>query len=137
MTDGLAFEVEMAAAHAEAVERVIAALKDEGFGVLTRVDLHDAFKQKLGVDFREYSILGACNPPLAHRALTASAEIGLLLPCNVTVEATAAGKATVRIVNPLEMMETGTTGSSPELQSVAREAAERLQRVAHALTAQG
>jgi uncharacterized protein (DUF302 family) len=136
MTDGIGLEIEMVASHAEAVDRVMAALKDEGFGVLTRVDLHDAFKEKLGVDFRKYSILGACNPPLAHRALTASAEIGLLLPCNVTVEATAPGQTTVRIVNPLQMMKTSGTGSDPALQAVAHEAAERLHRVAQALGGQ-
>lgn len=133
MTQGMALEVEVAGSHHDAVEQVVAALKQEGFGVLTRIDIHDAFKEKLGIEFREYSILGACNPPLAHRALTASAEVGLLLPCNVTVEATAPGREMVRIVNPLEMMKAGAGGGSPEVEAVATEAAERLRRVADAL----
>lgn len=134
MADDMALEIELAASHQQAVEQVTAALKAEGFGVLTRIDLHEAFREKLGVEFRKYSILGACNPPLAHRALSASAEVGLLLPCNVTVEATSAERATVRIVNPLEMMKMGGAGSSPEVDAVAHEAAERLRRVAASLS---
>lgn len=131
----LGLEIELPVSYAAAVERVTDALKQEGFGVLTRIDIHDAFKEKLGVEFREYSILGACNPPLAHRALSASTEVGLLLPCNVTVEATSPDRATVRIVNPLEMMRMGAADASPEVQAVANEAAERLQRVADTLAA--
>ena len=101
--------------------------------MLTRVDLHKAFKEKIGIDFRPYSVLGACNPPLAHRALSASAEVGLLLPCNVAVEASSADRSTVRIVNPLKMMKMWTVSENPEVQAVAQQAAERLRRVAEAL----
>ena len=134
MATSLSREIEVAAPHHQAVERVTEALKQEGFGVLTRVDIHEAFKEKLGVDFREYSILGACNPPLAHRALTASAEVGLLLPCNVTVEASSPSRTTVRIVNPLEMLGAGGAEGNQEIEDVAREAAARLGRVADTLS---
>ena len=88
----MAFEVTLHAPYAEALDRVIDALKVEGFGVLTRIDVHDTLKQKLDVDFREYAILGACNPPLAHKALSNRPDAGLMLPCNVIVEALEAGR---------------------------------------------
>jgi uncharacterized protein (DUF302 family) len=113
-----------------ALARVTEALKAEGFGVLTEIDVKDTLKKKLDVDFRPYKILGACNPPLAHRALTAAPEVGLLLPCNVTVTRLDDGRVQVSIVDPLAMM---SVVPSTELEPIADEARERLSRVIAAL----
>jgi len=129
---GMAYEVTIASPYAEALPRVIEALKVEGFGVLTRIDVHDAFKEKLGVDFRHYSILGACNPALAHRALSSRPDAGLMLPCNVIVEESGGGTL-VRIVDPAMMMQAGGLAGDPVLQEVGAEAELRLKRVAEAL----
>lgn len=112
--------------------RVTEALKAEGFGVLTEIDVKETMKKKLDVDFRPYKILGACNPRLAHRALTAAPEIGLMLPCNVTVSQLDDGRVQVSVVNPLAMM-----GVVPHdaLQPIAEEARELLERVVAALEA--
>jgi uncharacterized protein (DUF302 family) len=99
---------------------------------LTRIDVHDAFKEKLGVDFRNYSILGACNPPLAHRALSSRPDAGLMLPCNVVVEQSGDGTL-VRIVDPAAMMQAGGLAGDPVLLEVGAEAEVRLKRVAEAL----
>ncbi len=114
-----------------AVERTTAALKAEGFGVLTTIDVKQTLKQKLDADFRRYVILGACNPPLAHRALTTELEIGLLLPCNVIVYETQPGKTAVAAMAPLAAL--GVVGDNAELMSVAREADQRLRRALAAL----
>ena len=116
----------------ESLERVIEALKQEGFGVLTRIDIHDAFKEKPGVDFRKYSILGACNPPLAHKALSARPDAGLMLPCNVIVEEID-GDTLVRIVDAAAMMQAGGFDGDPVLKEVGSEAEARLKRVAESL----
>ncbi len=113
-----------------AYTRMVEALKAEGFGVLTEIDVKETMKKKLGVDFPPYKILGACNPPLAHRALTAAPEVGLLLPCNVTLRQLEDGGVEVALVDPLSML--GIV-SAPELQPVADEAAARLKRVRQAL----
>jgi uncharacterized protein (DUF302 family) len=128
----MAYEVTIEAPYAEALPRVIAALKAEGFGVLTRIDVHDAFKEKLGVEFRNYSILGACNPPLAHKALSNRPDAGLMLPCNVIVEENDDGTL-VRIADPAVMMQVGGLADDPVLQEVGSEAEQRLKRVAEAL----
>ncbi len=128
----MAYNVRLDTPYSESLERVIAALKDEGFGVLTRIDVHDAFKEKLGADFRNYTILGACNPPLAHRALSARPDAGLMLPCNVVVEE-ADGGTLVRIVDAAAMMQAGGLDGDPVLKEVGGEAEARLKRVAAAL----
>ncbi len=129
---GMAYDIKLDTSYSESLERVIAALKDEGFGVLTRIDVHDAFKEKLGVDFRHYTILGACNPPLAHRALSARPDAGLMLPCNVVVEEDDGGTL-VRIVDAAAMMQAGGLDGDPVLKEVGSEAEARLKRVAEAL----
>ena len=116
-----------------AIEQVTTALKAEGFGVLTTIDVQATLKQKLDVDFRRYVILGACNPPLAHRALTTELEIGLLLPCNVIVYEDESGAGSVvSIVDPQAMLG---AGINPALAPVADEAAARLRRVLESLNA--
>ena len=116
-----------------AIERVTEVLKDEGFGVLTRIDVDKAFKEKIGVDFRRYAILGACNPNLAHTALSARPEIGLLLPCNVTVEQDG-NDITVRFVDPEMMMSVGELGELEVIKTLADDAKGRLTRAAAALS---
>lgn len=113
----------------QAIEKVTSALKEEGFGVLTEIDVQATLKQKLDVDFRKYMILGACNPSLAHEALKVENEIGLLLPCNVIVYEDD-GKSVVSIVDPVSMF--GVV-KNPDLDSVAEEARARLQRVIKSL----
>lgn len=113
-----------------AVQRVTEALKMEGFGVLTEIDVKATMKKKLDVDFRPYKIFGACNPALAHRALTAAPEVGLLLPCNVTVSQEGEGLVNVSIVDPISML--GVV-QHPDLEAVAQEARAKLERVAVSL----
>ena len=115
---------------ASAIAQVTEALKVEGFGVLTEIDVQATLKKKIDVDFRPYVILGACNPKLAHRALTAAPEVGLLLPCNVTVSQVDPNTIEVSLVDPISMLD---FVKRPELASVAAEAGERLARVAAAL----
>jgi uncharacterized protein (DUF302 family) len=114
-------------AYDAAVERTTAALKEEGFGVLTSIDVKQTLKQKLDADFRKYVILGACNPPLAYRALQAEVDIGLLLPCNVIVYESGPEQTVVAAMAPMPMI--GLVQGNPKLGDVAREADERLRRV--------
>lgn len=96
--------VELPVSYEEAVERATAALKTEGFGVLTTIDVKQTLKLKLDKDFRKYVILGACNPPIAYQALSTETELGLLLPCNVIVYETGPGRSVVATVAPLVSM---------------------------------
>jgi uncharacterized protein (DUF302 family) len=123
--------VEMPVSYERAVEDASAALKAEGFGVLTTIDVQQTLKQKLDRDFRKYVILGACNPPLADRALHAELEIGLLLPCNVIVYEISPGRSAVSAMAPMAAL--GIVGENHELQAVAKEADARLRRALTAL----
>ena len=126
MSDSYSMRKELAGVpYADAVERVTEALAGEGFGVLTTIDVKQTFKAKLDVDFRPYVILGACNPLLAHRAITGESDVGLLLPCNVVVEE-ADGGSRVSIARPQTMLGLADIDT---LNTVADEAEERLSRV--------
>jgi uncharacterized protein (DUF302 family) len=109
----------------EALARVPEALKAEGFGILTEVDVRETFKQKLGVDFRRYKILGACNPALAHEALTKALDVGIMLPCNVVVYERDDGKAVVTAVDPMQTV----AREHPELRGIAEVVRSKLERV--------
>lgn len=112
----------------EAVEKTRAALMEEGFGVLSEIDIKEKLKEKLGVDFRRYVILGACNPPLAYKTLQEELQIGLLLPCNVVVyESDETGKSVVAAVDARAML--SVVGDNATLDAVATEVNEKLQRV--------
>ena len=135
MKSGFGFGVTLHAPYDQALSEVKDALKAEGFGVLTEIDVQQTLRTKLGVEMPPYRILGACNPPLAHRALTAETEIGLLLPCNVVVRVE--GDATrVDIADPEAMLGIVGQPGKPEVAAVAAEAKERLQRVAATLGGQ-
>ena len=126
MTTDFGLRVTLDVPYEAAIDKATAALKEEGFGVLTEIDVKATLKKKLDADFRRYIILGACNPNLAHQALQNELEIGLLLPCNVIVYETDDGQSTVSIIDPLSMM--GVVESEPLLQ-VADQAKTRLTRV--------
>jgi uncharacterized protein (DUF302 family) len=126
--------VELPIGYEEAVERTTAALKTEGFGVLTTIDVKQTIKQKLDKDFRQYVILGACNPPIAYRALSAETEIGLLLPCNLVVYETEPGKSAVAAVAPLVSM---SRVGNAELAPLGAEVDAKLRRVLAALEGAG
>jgi uncharacterized protein (DUF302 family) len=117
-------------AYEQAVERTRAALQDEGFGVLTEIDVKETLKKKLDVDFKKYVILGACNPPLAWQGFQAEPDVGLLLPCNVIVYEEGASRSRVAILDPVVQL--GIIGRH-DLEPLAREARQRLERVLNAL----
>ena len=110
----------------EAIERTEAALRQEGFGIISQIDIQDALKTKIGVDFRPYTILGACNPALAHEALKIEDKVGTMLPCNVVVQSTAGGETEVVAIDPVASMQ---AIGNPKLLEAAREVQKRLFRV--------
>jgi uncharacterized protein (DUF302 family) len=125
----LGFQSTLNLPYESALEKVTDALKAEGFGILTSIDVKETMKKKLDVDFRKYTILGACNPPLAHKALTARPDVGLLLPCNVIVYEE--GDTTVvNIIDPISMTN---FIQDQSLEAVAEEARQRLKRVSDAI----
>ena len=126
----IGLHVELALPYDQAIAKVTQALKAEGFGVLTEIDVKATLKKKLDVDFRRYIILGACNPSLAYRALSTDLDVGLLLPCNVVVYETDENHAAIGLIDPIAML--GVL-PSPDLQPIADEARARLTRVAKSL----
>jgi uncharacterized protein (DUF302 family) len=121
-----AFSTVLNTSYEEAVTKVTDALKEEGFGVLTEIDVKATLKKKLDKEFRKYVILGACNPPYAYRTLQADLDVGLLLPCNVIVYETDDRKAYVSAFNPVSALE---IMKSEELRKIAEEVSEKLKKV--------
>ncbi|MCB1903109.1 MAG: DUF302 domain-containing protein [Gammaproteobacteria bacterium] len=125
------FSTHVTGPFADVVAQVTAALKEEGFGVLSDIDVQATLKAKLDVDRPAYRILGACNPPFAHQALTADPEIGLLLPCNVVVQALENGQVRVSFMDPQAVLQ---LVDNPQIAEIATEVRARLQRVCDALS---
>jgi uncharacterized protein (DUF302 family) len=116
--------------HAEAVQRATAALAREGFGIITQIDIKETFKKKLGLEFRNYRILGACNPTLAYEALNLEDKIGAMLPCNVVVQDTVDGKVEIAAIDPLASM---AAVDNPRLKAAAMSVREKLKSAIAAL----
>ena len=132
----IGFQVNLDQPYEQAIQSVTQALKTEGFGVLTHIDIKSTLRAKLDKDFRPYAILGACNPLLAHKALSNMPEIGMLLPCNVTVESAEGGSSIVRILDPKIMVSVGNMADNPILVEVANEAHQKLTQVVEHLKKQ-
>ena len=124
------FSKTLNASFEEAIARATESLKKEGFGVLTEIKIHEKLKEKIGVDFHRYTILGACNPAFAYKALLAENKIGTMLPCNVIVQELGEGQVEVAAVNPIESMK---AIENPELVAVALQVTEMLKRVIEVL----
>ena len=120
------FSKKLDVTYEEAIDRATEELKKEGFGILTEIDVKEALKKKLDVDFRKYKILGACNPPFAYKALQAEDKIGTMLPCNVIVQETEDGKVEVSAVDPVASMQ---AIDNPSLGDIANEVREKLKKV--------
>ena len=129
---GYGFGTTVAAPYDETVERTRSALKEQGFGILTEIDVKRTMKEKLDLEFRSYVILGACNPPLAHKALSAELGVGLLLPCNVVVYDNQDGTSRVEAMDPEAAL--GIVGDDPAIAAVAREAKTLLRKAIDALS---
>ncbi len=114
----------------QAIEKVTAALQEEGFGILTEIDVKETLKKKLDVDFRPYRILGACNPPFAYKALQAEDKIGTMLPCNVIVQQLDDGTVEVAAIDPIASMQ---AVQNPQLEEIAKEVKHRLAKVVESL----
>ena len=127
---GYAFTRILNTSYEDAISKVTDALKEEGFGVLTEIDVKATLKKKLGADFRKYVILGACNPPYAYRTLQADLDVGLLLPCNVIVYETDDKKAYVSLLNPVSALE---VIKNKDLKKIAEEVSEKLKKVVEKL----
>lgn len=127
---GYAFTRILNTSYEDAISKVTDALKEEGFGVLTEIDVKATLKKKLGADFRKYVILGACNPPYAYRTLQADLDVGLLLPCNVIVYETDDKKAYVSLLNPISALE---VIKNKDLKKIAEEVSEKLKKVVEKL----
>ena len=126
-----AFSTVLGTSYEDAISKVTDALKEEGFGVLTEIDVKATLKKKLDKDFRKYVILGVCNPPYAYRSLEADLDVGLLLPCNVIVYETDDKKAYVAAINPISAL---AVIQSQELKSIAQEVSEKLKRMVENLS---
>jgi uncharacterized protein (DUF302 family) len=127
---GYYFSKTLAAPFDQALQRTTEALKQGGFGIITEIDVKDTFKKKLGVDFRNYRILGACNPKMAYGALQIEDKIGTMLPCNVVVEDLGNGKTEVAAVDPLASMQ---AIDNPRLKEVAQQVAGMLKQIVEQL----
>jgi uncharacterized protein (DUF302 family) len=123
---GYAFDTVLDSSYENAISVITEALKEEGFGVLTEIDVKSTFKKKLDVDFRKYVILGACNPSYAYRTLQTELDVGLLLPCNVIVYETDDKKAYVSAINPISALE---VIKNEEVRKIAEEVSEKLKKV--------
>ncbi len=129
----ISFEVQSQLPFEQVIEQLTAALKEEGFGILTRIDVHSTLKEKIGADFRQYAILGACNPKLAYTALEHKSEVGLMLPCNITVEDDDRGGSIIRVGDPEAMLKGFGLDQDEVFSTVGHEARTRLERVAKKL----
>jgi uncharacterized protein (DUF302 family) len=134
MSKKFSYQIMLSTDFEKATTLVKEALGEQGFGVLTEIDVRATMKKKLGVDFRAYTILGACNPSLAHQALSIEPEVGVMLPCNVTLDEKAEG-VLVSFANPDAMMTIGEFGENLHLREIAAEANDRICRVVESLRA--
>ena len=129
----IGFQGKLKTGFEKSIELVEKSLNEHGFSIVTRIDMHSTFKEKIGVEFRKYTILGACNAQFAHQILVADPRAGLLLPCNITVEALNEGETDISFIKPTELLSLGKIGENEKISEIAAEAEKRLLFVANAL----